>query len=51
MKVVLEPAKMQRKPRMKAAMERSSARSAWGRMAVVRVSVWLAWRLRSEESN
>jgi hypothetical protein len=32
MNVVLEPAKMQRKPRMKAAVEKTSARSAWGRM-------------------
>jgi hypothetical protein len=35
MNVVLEPAKMHRKPRMKAAAEKSSARSAWGRMAAV----------------
>jgi hypothetical protein len=35
MKVVFDPAKMQRKPRMKATVEKSSARSAWGRMVAV----------------
>jgi hypothetical protein len=44
MNVVLEPAKMQRKPRMKAAVEKSSARSAWGRIvAAVSLSCLRGW--------